>query len=110
MKSGDDFCRLRSEFNQVQRRYRQNGTPGFVSPVQRLRDMIPHTNTLESTKNLSADRCDPALIRRDEDPNRWNDFLAEAQEVMPQFNRSLRDAIEQDKAASKFIGLNSPPH
>ncbi|KAI0717592.1 RdRP-domain-containing protein [Cerioporus squamosus] len=102
MKSGEDFARLRARFKEVQSRHRGNVTPGFVSPIQQLRDMIPQTDVSESAKNLEADCCDPALIRREEDPVRWNNLLAEAREVMPRFNKDMRDAIKLDAATREF--------
>ncbi|TFK81241.1 RdRP-domain-containing protein [Polyporus arcularius HHB13444] len=96
MKSGEDFARLGARFREVKARHPGIVTPGFVSPIQRLRDMIPHTDLSESANNLSVDRCDLALIRREENPARWNDFLAEAREVLPRFNKDLSEAIKLD--------------
>ncbi|RPD55108.1 RdRP-domain-containing protein [Lentinus tigrinus ALCF2SS1-7] len=115
MKSGDDFARLRAEFNEVQSGYRRDSTSGFVSPIQQLRDMIPHTDLSDHTNKLSADRCDPALSRREEDPARWQHFLVEAREMMPRFNRDLRRAIILDEGAKEqdsesHRSLDEPPN
>ncbi|KAI0751822.1 RdRP-domain-containing protein [Daedaleopsis nitida] len=96
MKSGEDLTKLESKFKRHQSRYSSQSFSGFVSPIQRLRDMIPQLDR-ESNLGLSGRQCDQALILRDEEPTRWNDYLSEARQVMRDFNRELSNAIRLDE-------------
>lgn len=99
MKTGEDCAGLERKFKRYQSRATSRSND-FVSPIQHLRDMIPIIAD-DSKKELSGSDCDPTLILREDDPASWGRCITEARDIMPLYNRGLRDAIEADRAHCK---------
>ena len=101
MKSGEDLAKLDKQFKRLCARYAPTNTDNFTSPIEVLRNMIP-------TADVSSPRplvCDPSLILQTEAPDLWREYMAEAKRVMPQFNGSLREAIQSDRESDTCRSL-----
>ncbi|KAI0655297.1 RdRP-domain-containing protein [Cubamyces menziesii] len=105
MKSGEDLAKLDKQFKRLCSHYAPTMPDNFTSPIEVLRSMIP-------TADVSPPRplvCDPSLSLQNEDPDLWREYTAEAKRVMPQFNGSLREAIQLDRE-SDTSGVAATPH
>ena len=108
MKSGEDLAKLDKQFKRLCSHYASTMPDNFTSPIEVLRSMIP-------TADVSPPRplvCDPSLSLQNEDPDLWREYTAEAKRVMPQFNGSLREAIQLDRESDtcrSFRSSSSPP-
>ncbi|KAI9059056.1 RdRP-domain-containing protein [Trametes sanguinea] len=93
-KSVDDFRRLEYEFGMLRSQPDANLRPGnYISPMQALRNMVPQAG--ESV--VGRPTCDRSLIIKTENPLLWREFVAEAESVMPRYNRDLRRATKLDR-------------
>ena len=96
MKSGEDFERLERRFKSLKNQYGVRDLNGFVSPIQRLRDMVPQLQNARS-QVLDGSQCDDDMILRSEGPDSWRRLQNEAVSVMGHFNRELSQAIKLDE-------------
>ncbi|GBE79056.1 RdRP-domain-containing protein [Sparassis crispa] len=103
LKSGSDPEMIRKQFYALKKKTWQKETT-FTSPIDVLRGLIPEANSQSITNFI----CDPALILRGEDEEKWRWFSEEARILLPQFNRALRDAIRLDEDASDDDTSESP--
>lgn len=98
LKTGDDPEELKRQFNRLWKRP-SNGLASYRSPLQDLRDLIPH----EDLSKIDKFECDPTLIIREEDHEGWQFYLSEASRVCVEYNRDLADAIRDDEDAGKCL-------
>ena len=101
MKSGEDCARLERQFKALQQQYSTRSLDNFRSPIQHLRDMIPHDSNNRPVP-LDGTQCDPDLILREEDPQRWNRYTPEAPSIMQRINQALFQAIKADNDAGEL--------
>ncbi|KAI0959118.1 hypothetical protein AcW1_004042 [Taiwanofungus camphoratus] len=102
LKTGDDPEELKRQFNRLWKRP-SNGLASYRSPLQDLRDLIPH----EDLSKIDKFECDPTLIIREEDHEGWQFYLSEASRVCVEYNRDLADAIRDDEDAENYETASS---
>ena len=94
---------LEDRFKCIQKAYNK---PSAQSPLDVIRNSIP---PLELQDNCTPNyTLDPDLDLRDKDHSykaRWNEEFIQAKKVMPQFNRDLAVAMQQDTASKGQINV-----
>ncbi|PCH41738.1 RdRP-domain-containing protein [Wolfiporia cocos MD-104 SS10] len=96
MKAGIDVKSLEKDFHKIEKQFPILNEGQSINPLDALREIIPQRRSITQ----ASFECDPSLILKDsaaEAPAEWSEFIAEAESVMPQFNRSLAGAISLDK-------------